>query len=446
MIDAVKEELTELSARGLADAFSRAVRAGAVVPGERLPSIRAVARGLNLSPTTVSAAWRLLARANLIHSDGARGTVVAEGAGQGPVRHRRALQYEARFEVDLSTGLPDADLLPDLSPSLQGLPQGGPLESFLAEPIVPELRAHLQADWPTRPDLLTMADGATDALDLIALTFLQFGDRVAVEHPSYPPLLDLLEATGARIVPIDIDEDGPVTDSFAEAMRTGVRAVFLQPRAQIPTGACLTERRAAELAETLADRDVLVVEFDLGGGIATTPLVTLGAQVPDKTIHIRAYSESHGPDLRLAAVGGPAPVMEQLIRRRHLGQGWTSRLMQRLLLDLLTRDAPRKQVQKARREYARRRKALVTELGRRSVDVCGKDGIMAWVPVENEAAALMMLSSHGIGVAPGSPYLVRSNGAPHIAVTAGLLPAERAAEIATVLAKAAKPSVPGSIH
>ncbi|WP_165949190.1 GntR family transcriptional regulator [Kribbella turkmenica] len=76
-------------------------RAGTVVPGERLPSIRTVARGLNLSPTTVSAAWRLLARANLIHPDGARGTVVAEGAGQGPVRHRRALLYEAKFEVDL---------------------------------------------------------------------------------------------------------------------------------------------------------------------------------------------------------------------------------------------------------------------------------------------------------------------------------------------------------
>ncbi|WP_165949188.1 hypothetical protein [Kribbella turkmenica] len=69
-----------------------------------------------------------------------------------------------------------------------------------------------------------------------------------------------------------------------------------------------------------------MVEFDLGGGIATTPIVSLGARVPDKTVHIREYSESHGPGLRLAAVGGPVAVMEQLIRRRHLGQGWTSRL------------------------------------------------------------------------------------------------------------------------
>jgi DNA-binding transcriptional MocR family regulator len=446
MIEAVKAELTERSSRGLADAFSRAVRAGEVVPGERLPSIRAVARGLNLSPTTVSAAWRMLARANLIHSDGARGTVVVDGTEPGSVRLRRALQYEARFEIDLSSGLPDPALLPDLRPSLQRMPQSTTLESFLAEPIVPELREHLQSSWPTEAELITMADGATDALDLIAMTCLQFGDRVAVEDPSYPPLLDLLEATGVHIVPIELDDSGPVPASLSRAIDTGVRAVFLQPRAQIPTGVCLTPKRAEELGAILQGKDVLVIEVDLCSAIASTPLVTVGEHVHDRTVHIRAYSASHGPDLRLAAMGGPASLMEPLIRRRHRGQGWTSRLLQRLLLDLLTHETPKKQVQSARREYARRRQALVTELADHGVRVGGKDGITIWVPVENEAAALMLLSSRGTGVAPGSPYLVRADTRPHLAVAAGLLPESQAPAIAAVLAKAAKPSIPGSIH
>jgi DNA-binding transcriptional MocR family regulator len=446
VFDAVKAELSELSARGLADAFSRAVRAGAIVPGERLPSIRAVAKELDLSPTTVSAAWRLLARANLIHSDGARGTFVAERAGQGPVRLRRALQYEARFGIDLSTGLPDAALLPDLGPSLRRLPLDGKLESFLAEPIVPELRDHLLQDWPSRADTITMADGATDALDLITMTCLQFGDRVAVEHPTYPPLLDLLEAMGARVVPFDLDDDGADVSSFSAAIDADVRAVFIQPRAQIPTGACLTAERAERLAGVLRGKDVIVVEFDLGAATSATPLVTIGEHAPQLAIHIRAYSASHGPDLRLAAIGGPAPLMEPLIRRRHLGQGWTSRLLQRLLLDLLTHPAPHTQVQTARREYAERRKALVTELSAHDVHVGGKDGIVAWVPVENEAAALMMLSSNGIGVAPGRPYLIRPDAEPHLAVTVGLLPTSEAPDTAAVIARAAKPRVPGSIH
>lgn len=446
MIEAVKEELTELSARGLADAFSRAVRAGAVVPGQRLPSIRAVARDLGLSPTTVSAAWRLLARANLIHSDGARGTVVTDGAGRGPARHRRALQYQARFETDLSTGLPDPTLLPDLGPSLRRVPHGGSLDSFLAEPIVPELRDHLLEDWPTPAQILTMADGATDALDLIAMTFLQYGDRVAVEHPCYPPMLDLLEAAGARIVPLEMDAGGPTVDSLSEAIDARVCAVFLQPRAQNPTGVTLDAERAERLARVLRGNDVLVVEFDLSSDIASTPLHTVGRHVAEMTIHIRAFSESHGPDLRLAAVGGPAELLEPVISRRHIGQGWTSRLLQRLLLDMLTHEEPKRQVAAARAEYARRRRTLVAELGRQGVAVGGADGIIVWVPVENEAAALMLLSSHGIGVAPGGPYLLRPDAAPHLAVTAGLLPEEHAPDIAAVLARSATPSRPGSIH
>ncbi len=446
MIEAVKEELTEPSARGLADAFSRAVRAGAVVPGQKLPSIRAVAREIGLSPTTVSAAWRLLARANLVHSDGARGTVVADGAGRGPVRHRRALQYLAHFQTDLSTGLPDAALLPDLGPSLRRIPHEGSLESFLAEPIVPELREHLQEDWPNRAESITIADGATDALDLITMTFLQLGDRVAVEHPCYPPLLDLLEAAGVRIVPLEMDAAGVTVSGLSDAIDARVRAVFLQPRAQSPTGVSMDAERAERLAATVRGHDVLLVEFDLPAAVAATPLHTVGRHVPEMTIHIRAFSESHGPDLRLAAVGGPASLLDPLVARRHIGQGWTSRLLQRLLLDMFTHEEPKRQVAAARREYADRRHALVAELARQGVAVGGVDGIVVWVPVENEAAALMLLSSQGIGVAPGSPYLLRPGAEPHLAVTAGLLPADRAPDIAVTLARAARPSRPGSNH
>jgi DNA-binding transcriptional MocR family regulator len=294
-------------------------------------------------------------------------------------------------------------------------------------------------------DAITIVDGATDALDLVTSKVLQFGDRVAVEHPAYPPLLDLLEAVGARTVALDLDDDGPTPGSVSAAVEAGVRAVFLQCRAQNPTGASVTAERAEELAAIIRGREV-VVELDLGAAIASTPLTSLGAHLPDRTIHIRAYSESHGPDLRLAAIGGSSVQMDQLIRRRHLGQGWTSRLLQHLLLDLLTHEESRRQVAAAREEYARRREALVGALAGHGIEVGGKDGITLWVPVENQAAALMMLSSHGLGVAPGGPYLVRADGEPHVAVTVGLLPAEKAPGVAAVLAQAARPSARSAIH
>src|SRR5674476_434186 len=76
-ISAIEERLELPSARGLAQAVSRAVRDGALAPGAKLPPIRAVATQLGLSPTTVSAGWALLARSGAIRTDGRRGTTIA---------------------------------------------------------------------------------------------------------------------------------------------------------------------------------------------------------------------------------------------------------------------------------------------------------------------------------------------------------------------------------
>jgi DNA-binding transcriptional MocR family regulator len=443
LISVLRRELSDPNARGLANAVSRSVRSGELTPGQRMPPIRVVAKELTMSPTTVSSAWRMLTKAGLLHTDGQRGTFITEGIAQGPVRYRRALHYSVPLEVDLSSGLPDAALLPDLGPSLLRLPGRASLESYLAEPVLPELLEVLRNDWPSPADVITMADGGTDALDLIITTLLQFGDLVGIEHPSYPPLLDLLEAAGVRTHPIEMDEEGPVVASFSSALAAGARAIFLQPRRQNPTGICLSPVRARQLAEAISGKDAFVVELDAGAGISQVPLVSLSGKA--ETIHIRAYSESMGPDLRIAALGGPSSLLDPLIRRRDLGQGWTSRLLQRLLLNLLTNDETGAQLELAGQTYAGRRRALVSALAGEGVHVGGRDGLTIWVPVENEAAALIVLSSQGVGVTPGSPYMVQPDAGAHVCVTAGLLPEEDAGRIAAILARAAKPRLPTSI-
>ncbi len=53
-------------------------------------------------------------------------------------------------------------------------------------------------------------------------------------------------------------------------------------------------------------------------------------------MHVRSFSKSHGPDLRIAALGGPRDLVDRIVARRMLGPGWTSRMLQTILLDLLT--------------------------------------------------------------------------------------------------------------
>ncbi|MEO8888243.1 MAG: aminotransferase class I/II-fold pyridoxal phosphate-dependent enzyme, partial [Jatrophihabitantaceae bacterium] len=241
---------------------------------------------------------------------------------------------------------------------------------------------------------------------------------------------------GALPVAFDLDDDGPVPASLGAAAGRGVRAVFLQPRAQNPTGASLTGARVDELARLLRDMDVLVVEDDSAGAIASTPALSLGRALPERTLHVRSYSKSHGPDLRLAALGGTAELVDPLVDRRFLGQGWSSRLLQSILVDLLTHSASVRAVERAQRTYAKRRAAVVAALARDGVIVAGKDGLNIWLPVQDESAALLRLATQGIGASAGGPFWVGPAGSPHLRVTVGLVRAAHR-DVAAALAGAA---------
>ena len=421
VISEIETRLDEPSARGLAAAVSRTIRDGALRPGDRLPPIRGLARELALSPTTVSAAWSVLARAGTIRTLGRRGTVVADSSGPRDGRYRQALEHPAPFALDLSTGVPDERLLPGLGPALRAVTTAGTPRSYLDDPVLPELHDVLCASWPYEPPALTVCDGAMDALELVLRARVRYGDRVLVEHPTFPPLLDLLEAAGAEVVGVALDDEGLQPDALAAALQAPAAALVWQPRAHNPTGVATSPRRLAELAGLLRATEAVVVEDDSASAISTAPDLSLGSALPGRTVHIRSFSKSHGPDLRLAAMSGPPELVGDVRHLRQLGQGWSSRLLQRVLVHLLTDGGTIGQVAAAREEYDRRRTAFVARLAAAGIEVPGSDGLNVWVPVHDEAAALVRLAARGIGVAPGQPFTVLPERQGHVRVTVGLL-------------------------
>ena len=421
LLSALEERLDQPTARGLAGAVSRAIAEGELPPGTKLPPIRRVATELALSPTTVSSAWALLARSGAVRTAGRNGTTVLDTTGVGAGRYRRALDQPATLAQDLSTGVPDEALLPTLSDVLSQLDRAGTPSSYLQDPVLPELATLLRVSWPYAPPQITVVDGAMDALDLVTRTGLRVGDRVVVEHPSFPPIVDLLETLAVEIVGVPVDDEGLNPDALSRALQRPVAAVVIQPRGQNPTGVTMTRHRAEMLATLFGSGQMLVVEDDSSHGLSPTPALSVGEWLPDRTVHIRSFSKSQGPDLRLAAMSGPAELMRAIDGRRHLGQGWSSRLLQRILVGLLTEPTAAAQVKTAQKVYAERRQLLVDALAARGVRVGGTEGLNIWVPVEDETAAVVRLASQGIGVSAGAPFAVLPAPQGHIRVTTGLV-------------------------
>jgi DNA-binding transcriptional MocR family regulator len=325
--------------------------------------------------------------------------------------------------INLSTGTPDSALLPPLREALERVVASGGswTTSYLDDPVLPALDALLRSSWPFAPARLTVVDGALDGLSRVVEQVVRLGDRVVMENPGFPPLIDLLERGGADIVPVAMDGDGIIPAQLARALEDSPVALFLQPRAQNPTGISMSVTRAGELAAVLEPHRVLIVEDDHSGDIATGEDVSLGRFLPERTVHIRSYSKSHGPDLRIAAVGGSADVIDPLVSRRMLGPGWTSRLLQAVLVELLTDPAAVAAVTRARSTYAMRSLAVRAGLAGEGVVSTKGDGINAWVEVVDERAALITLAALGVRVSPGAPFMVSGTPSNHVRVTTGVL-------------------------
>jgi len=432
------EEIEHRTPAGIAAAVGRLINAGRFVPGDRLPTVRDLAAGLGVSPATISHAWKALSAAGLIVSRGRSGTFVLDAAPKWlPARSQTLAGPLGPSRLDLSRGTPDPLLLPALGPALSRVSQRAVTPSYQDLPVIPELLDELQRSWPYPVEAITVVDGALDAISRSLDQITRFGDRVIVENPTFPPFFDLLDQLGLERVAVEIDAEGIVPGSLADALRLAPAAVILQPRAHNPTGASMTADRARELAQLLAasSSHPVVIEDDHSGDISIAPDVSLGQWLPDRVLHVRSFSKSHGPDLRIAALGGPSALVDPIVSRRMLGPGWTSRMLQTILHDLLTNGESMAQVSEARRIYFARQRALSEALARHGIALGQADGINTWLPVHDERDAIVRLAASGIRVAGGSPFIAAEGGS-FIRVTAGALP-EDIAPVAEALAAAA---------
>ncbi|MEM7286835.1 MAG: aminotransferase class I/II-fold pyridoxal phosphate-dependent enzyme [Actinomycetota bacterium] len=437
LLDEIAQRTEDRTGRGIALAIGSLVGDGALRPGDQLPTVRALAAHLGVSPNTVAEAWRLLQTHGAISTDRRRGTQVRARQVRLDGRYWQVPVAPGTIELDLSTGTPDEALLPPLGPVLHRLHADVTFSSYVDPPIVAALETEIRHRWPYEPEAITIVDGAQDALDRLVGELVGIGDTVVVEDPTFPPLIDMLELAGARVIGVPVDPDGIEVDGLREAMSTDPVAVWLQPRAHNPTGTIMTGDRRDAIARLIGGTRTLVVEDDHSGDASGAAIHSVGVGLPDQVVHIHSFSKSHGPDLRIAAIGGPTSVLDGVVRRRTLGPAWTSRLVQQILLVMLQDPEIEQTVAAAADAYARRRAALEDGLAARGVAVGRGAGLNLWVPVEDEQRAVVALAAHGVGVAPGAPFRVADEPDHHIRVSLGTLPDDRVDEVASTIAAVA---------
>lgn len=405
--------------------------------GAALPTVRALAAALQVSPTTVAAAYRTLRTRGVLSAHGRRGTRVN---ARPPVMSRPAMNVASHLR-NLTFGNPDPDLLPDLQPVLQRVDAwlqprlyGGPIcRSSLLELAARQFAAdHISAT------SLAILGGALDAVERILQAHTRPGDRVAVEDPGYGEIFDLLSALGLVIEPVAIDEYGLLPDALEQGLKNKAVACILTPRAQNPTGAALNEQRARDLRKVLDKYDeTLVVEDDHAGPVAGAPGLTLCHPKKKRWAVVRSVSKSLGPDLRLAVVAGDETTIARVQGRQSLGAGWVSHLLQNMVEILWSDPVTAEHLRVASETYTARRTALITALKAHDIPAYGRSGLNVWIPVPEEGSVVTSLAAAGWAVRGGEHYRIKSP--PAIRVTISTLKPDEAAQLAEEIARSLRP-------
>jgi 2-aminoadipate transaminase len=186
-------------------------------------------------------------------------------------------------------------------------------------------------------DNILITSGSQQALDFIGRLFLNRGDYIVVESPTYLGALQAWNAYGAQYIPVRADEDGMIVDELEAALRIGPKFIYVLPNFQNPSGSTLSLERRQKLVE-LADRyGVPIVEDDPYGqlryeGEHIPSIVSLdseyrgpnGSHYSGNVIYLSTFSKLLAPGLRLAWVIAPPEVIRKLVMTKQAADLHTS--------------------------------------------------------------------------------------------------------------------------
>lgn len=388
-----------------------------------------MAAALAVSRSTVTAALDELRAEGTVESRQGSGTVVRE-VHAGAVAGTRIAEHfsHAGHGIDLAAGNPpDASHLPPVHLDVAALLArgGGPGVQPLG---LPALRAalaerHSAHGRLTDPGQVHVTAGAHQAVSLSVRSLVRKGMPVGVEDVSYPGIFDIVDAIGARPVPVRTDHAGLVPAALDRALTEHAPPVlYLQTGPHNPTGRVASTARLEALAEVFDRHDTLVVE---DGALAE--LAFAGRVRPELAdlcrravvVSVGSFSKVAWGGLRIGWLRAPAPFVERTMYLRLAGDLGASVPAQLLALQLLPHldDLA-----------ARRRATLALTVGKalarlradlpdwRVPDPAGGSVLWAELPLPDTTAYVLLAGRHGVHVAPGSIATPTRAPNPHVRI------------------------------
>lgn len=397
--------------RALADRVRVLLMDGRLSSGARLPAERELSLALDLSRTTVAAAYAKLREDGYISSvRGSGSTLILPGRDRG--------------EHAIHEGLP-LDFTKATAPAYPGLAAAftsaaGQLPQYLGHDGfdmvgLPDLREAIAQSYrdrglPTSADQVMVTIGAQHALNLVTRTLYSPGERIMVEQPTYPHALDTFNSVGARILAFPVRAEGgwDLPEALLQIRRAAPSMAFLMPDFHNPTGLSMSIHER-EYLTAAADREGTILVAD-----ETTALLDIdrGERPPlacfsPKVVTLGSLGKTAWGGLRIGWIRANRDVLAQLLRNRPSSDLGTP-LFEQLVATSLMQDLPA--LLANRSNDLRRGRDTLVQLLREHLpqwDLNVPDGgLSLWINTETVSTSALALAARaeGLGVVPGPRF------------------------------------------
>lgn len=219
-------------------------------------------------------------------------------------------------------------------------------------------------------DDVVVTVGSQQALDLITRIFIDPGDVVLAEGPSYVGALGTFAAYQAKVVHIAMDEEGIIPESLAQtiyALQTAgsrVKLLYTIPTFQNPAGVTLNAARRQQILEISQRAGILIVEDNPYGllGFDGEPMRALRADNPDGVVYLGSFSKTLAPGFRVGWALAPHAIREKLVLAMESAVLSHSSLTQLAVGQYLATQPWQEQIKSFRELYRERRDALLSSM------------------------------------------------------------------------------------
>lgn len=423
--------------------IASAVLSGRLLPGEKLPSSRGLAKHLGVSRITVTLAYAELVASDYLDARDRSGYYVSDtaprppeippnAAGESAVDWGRLITRTSTdgvtkkpadwssYKYPFIYGQPDTELFDHSNWRLCATRALGQkdfasltadqydaddpqLVTFIARHILP--RRGISA----RPDEILITMGAQNALWLSAQILLTQRRRAAIENPCYPALRAILEQARCSLTEVDVDEVGMPPGRIP----ADVDVIFTTPSHQSPTNATMKLRRRKRLLDRAEQLGAVVVEddYEFEMSFLQAPLPALKSLDQNgRVIYTGSFSKSIFPGMRLGYLVGPEPFIREARALRSLILRHPPGLMQRAAAYFLSQGHYDAQITRMGRILRDRRSRMEAAIGEHGLTIAGSGdfgGSSFWMraPDGTDTGALAQaLASQSVLIEPGAHF------------------------------------------